>query len=177
MLKVSNWENKVKKEEGVPHGVFVCCSIENVSCGNLQLNLRSEMTNPPRGSFSNGKWLHHSLNYKHRGVFCTIINALSFILKVNCWFCFYFGACFVCMQKSSIFMNTFSFLLVLMTIKGSKCAFTLHWLKTDKGNKKLHNAFIYFPANTISHPRPYKTNAPILFSWIHADLHVVELLF
>lgn len=48
----------------VPRCVFVCCSIEKVSCGNLQLNLSllsSEMTNPPRGSFSNGKWLHKSV--------------------------------------------------------------------------------------------------------------------
>lgn len=53
-----------KRGRKVPHCGFVCCRIEHNSCGNLQLNLsllRSEMTNPPWGSFSNGKWLHKSV--------------------------------------------------------------------------------------------------------------------
>lgn len=71
-----------------------------------------------------------------------------------------FGLC----AEIKHFMNIFSFSLVLMTVKGSKCEFTLHWLKTGKENKILRNAFIYSPSNTVTHPRPCRKNAPILFS-------------
>lgn len=45
-------------------------------------------------------------------------------------------------------MNTFYFLLVLMTVKGSKCDFTLDWLKNVNENENFHNIFYLF----IFHP-------------------------
>lgn len=197
MLKASNWENKVKKEEGKYLIVLMFATVEKmfpVEIYSLIWVCRDQrwliqLVDPSavaaqiyvnQGIFSISLIYvvksYYILNYKHMGVLWTIKNALSFILKLNCWLYFYFWACFVYMQKSSIFMNAFNFLLVLMTVKGTKCEFTVDWLKTGKENKKLHNAFIYFPANTVSHPRPCKTNVPSLFSQMRADLHIVELV-
>lgn len=41
-------------------------------------------------------------------------------------------------------MTTFYFLLVLMTVKGTECEFTLDWLKNVNKNEKFRNAFYLF---------------------------------
>lgn len=138
MLKASNWENKVKKEEGKYLIVLMFATVEKmfpVEIYSLIWVCRDQrwliqLVDPSavaaqiyvnQGIFSISLIYvvksYYILNYKHMGVLWTIKNALSFILKLNCWLYFYFWACFVYMQKSSIFMNAFNFLLVLMTVK------------------------------------------------------------
>lgn len=46
-------------------------------------------------------------------------------------------------------MNTFYFLLVLMTVKGTKSEFTLDCWKTLIKMKKLITHVIYFPTNPV----------------------------
>lgn len=71
-------------------------------------------------------------------------------------------------------MNTFYFLLVLMTVKGTKCEFD--WLKNVHEMKKSHNAVYYlFSSQCCQSCRAMQSNAPILFTQIHADLHVVRV--
>jgi len=43
--------------------------------------------------------------------------------------------------KTKHFNNTFYFLLDLMTVKGTKCEFTLDWVKNVHDNEKFHNTF------------------------------------
>lgn len=75
-------------------------------------------------------------------------------------------------------MNTLYFMLVLMTVKGTKCGFTLVWLKNVSKNEKFHNTFYLFIFQTalLESTKAMQRNLLILFSKIHADLHVVELL-